>query len=108
MILQPLVENCDQARALAQGRRRHASPSAASSDDGRAVVEVVGRRARHDRMNGWTPRFADGIGLSNVNERLRVIYGARCAAVAAPARSAAARTVQLEIPDGVAEERASA
>ena len=49
----------------------------------------------------------DGIGLSNVNERLRVIYGAR-SAVSLSTELGRGTSVRLEIPDIVAEERASA
>ena len=64
----------DQARPGAQGRRRpHHDPERAR--DGHAIIEV------HDDGLGMTEErlehaLGGGIGLSNVNERLRTIYGA--------------------------------
>jgi two-component system LytT family sensor kinase len=51
--------------------------------------------------------MSSGIGLSNVNERLRVIYGAtgRVALRGAPGRGATAR---MEIPILIAQEQATA
>ena len=51
--------------------------------------------------------FNDGIGLSNVSERLRVIYGAR-STLRLASTIGRGTTVRFEIPDIVAEERASA
>jgi two-component system LytT family sensor kinase len=73
MILQPLVENSIKhglARKVGGGR----ITIRASVCDGHAIIEV------HDDGLGMTGEqlehaLADGIGLSNVNERLRTIYG---------------------------------
>ncbi len=77
MILQPLVENSIKhglSRKVGEGRITiHASRRA-----GHAVIEVI------DNGVGMPPERLDaagqrGIGLRNVNERLRVIYGANYA-----------------------------
>ena len=82
MILQPLVENSIKhglSRKVGGGTH-HAS--AAGASDGRADHRGRGRRARHVRRAAATRRCPSGIGLSNVNERLRVIYGAALPAAA--------------------------
>ena len=105
MILQPLVENC-----IKHGLSRKVGGGTITictrpSDEG-AVVQVSddGLGMSEDRLD---TAFSDGIGLSNVNERLRVIYGAR-SSLKLSSTIGRGTTVQLEIPDGVAEERASA
>jgi two-component system, LytTR family, sensor kinase len=76
MILQPLVENSIKhglARKVGGGRITIAS----SRSDGRVLIEV-----RDDGLGMSEERletvWGRGIGLSNVNERLRTIYGATC------------------------------
>ena len=74
MILQPLVENSIKhglARKVGEGRITIRSSRRA----GHAVIEVIdnGVGMPADRLES-TPQH--GIGLRNVNERLRVIYGA--------------------------------
>jgi two-component system LytT family sensor kinase len=74
MLLQPLVENSIKhglARKVGGGR----ITIKAMVRDGHTLIEV------HDDGLGMTEErlehaFGDGIGLSNVNERLRTIYGA--------------------------------
>ena len=76
MILQPLVENSIKhglARKVGEGR----ITISASLRDGHTIIEV------HDDGLGMTEERLEqaldgGIGLSNVNERLRTIYGAHC------------------------------
>jgi two-component system LytT family sensor kinase len=76
MILQPLVENSIKhglARKLGEGR----ITITATLRDGHTMIEV------HDDGLGMSEErleraLGDGIGLSNVNERLRTIYGAAC------------------------------
>jgi two-component system, LytTR family, sensor kinase len=105
MILQPLVENC-----IKHGLSRKVGGGTITictrpSDEG-AVVQVSddGLGMSEDRLD---TAFSDGIGLNNVNERLRVIYGAR-SSLTLSSTIGRGTTVQLEIPDTIAEERASA
>ena len=81
MILQPLIENSIKhglARKVGGGR----ITIKARRRDGHAVIEVHddGLGMSEDRLeHALTPDGSDsghGIGLSNVNERLRTIYGA--------------------------------
>jgi two-component system LytT family sensor kinase len=76
MILQPLVENSIKhglSRKVGGGRITIAT----ALKDGHTLIEV-----RDDGLGMSEERlehaFAGGIGLSNVNERLRTIYGASC------------------------------
>jgi two-component system LytT family sensor kinase len=76
MILQPLVENSIKhglARKVGGGRITIAS----TLKDGRVVIDVRddGLGMSEERLEGAWGR---GIGLNNVNERLRTIYGATC------------------------------
>jgi two-component system LytT family sensor kinase len=104
MILQPLVENC-----IKHGLSRKVGGGTITLHvarlDGAARVEV-----RDDGLGMSEERretaFSDGIGLSNVSERLRVIYGARTTLQLASVIGRGT-TVAFEIPDA-AEERASA
>jgi two-component system, LytTR family, sensor kinase len=106
MILQPLVENAIKhglsrkvggGRVLIRTRRR----------DGAARIEIL------DDGLGMTPErlheaFQGGIGLSNVGERLRVIYGEGCQ-LHLESTLDRGTTVSMEIPDTAATEiRASA
>ncbi len=105
MILQPLVENCVK-HGLSRKVGGGTITIRAERYAGGAVIEVT------DDGLGMTDErretaFSDGIGLSNVNERLRVIYGAR-SAVSVSTELGRGTSVRLEIPDIVAEERASA
>jgi two-component system LytT family sensor kinase len=105
MILQPLVENCVK-HGLSRKVGGGTITIRAERNGGGAVIEVS------DDGLGMTDErretaFSDGIGLSNVNERLRVIYGAR-SAVSLSTELGRGTSVRLEIPDIVAEERASA
>jgi two-component system LytT family sensor kinase len=76
MILQPLVENSIKhglERKVGEGRITIKT----ALRDGHAIIEV------HDDGLGMTEErleqaLGGGIGLSNVNERLRTIYGAGC------------------------------
>jgi two-component system LytT family sensor kinase len=106
MILQPIIENSIKhglsrkvggGRILIRTRRR----------DGAAVIEIV------DDGLGMTPErlreaFQGGIGLSNVSERLRVIYGERCQ-LQLESTLDQGTSVTMEIPDAaMTEVRASA
>ena len=105
MILQPLVENSIKhglGRKVGEGRVTIRSTRRA----GHAVIEVI------DNGIGITdgqldPAAQRGIGLRNVNERLRVIYGAnyelKLHSVAGEGTSA-----RIEIPEMLVQERATA
>ena len=106
MILQPIIENSIKhglsrkvggGRILIRTRRRN----------GTALIEIV------DDGLGMTPErlseaFQGGIGLSNVSERLRVIYGETCH-LKLDSTLDRGTSVTIEIPEMVATEvRASA
>jgi two-component system LytT family sensor kinase len=102
MILQPLVEN-----AIKHGLARKIGPGSltlrATRSGGRAVIEV-----EDDGMGFLMERLdqpmSSGIGLANVRERLRVIYGASCqlALASEPGKGTRAR---IEIPEMVTPAR---
>ena len=105
MILQPLVENCIKhglSRKVGGGTITLRVERMANA----AAVEVVddGLGMSDDRLE---TAFNDGIGLSNVSERLRVIYGAR-GTLRLSSVIGRGTTARFEIPDIVSEERASA
>ena len=105
MILQPLVENSIKhglSRKVGEGR----IVIAATRRDGHAVIEV-----RDDGLGMSEERLeralGGGIGLSNVNERLRTIYGAnyQLKLTSAPGRGTCAH---VEIPELAVPERFTA
>lgn len=105
MILQPLIENCIKhglSRKVGGGTitiRVERLPDAARvevSDDGLGMSE--------ERLE---TAFNDGIGLHNVSERLRVIYGAR-STLRLSSTIGRGTSARFEIPDIISEERASA
>jgi two-component system LytT family sensor kinase len=105
MILQPLVENSIKhglSRKVGGGRIIIRT----ARRDGRAVIEVVddGLGMSEERLG---EAFGGGIGLSNVNERLRTIYGA---AFGLKLTSEAGRgtSVSVEIPELTLPERVTA
>jgi two-component system LytT family sensor kinase len=111
MILQPLVENSIKhglARKVGEGRITiHTSRRA-----GHAVIEIVDNgvgmpAGRPERPDGQEHERDHGIGLRNVNERLRVIYGAnyQLRMHSTPGQGTLAR---IEIPELLVSERASA
>jgi two-component system LytT family sensor kinase len=105
MILQPLIENSIKhglSRKVGEGR----ITIRAARRAGHAVIEIV------DNGVGMTGDAADdrsdhGIGLRNVNERLRVIYGAnyQLHLHSVPGQGTVAR---VEIPELLVSERATA
>lgn len=105
MILQPLVENCIKhglARKVGPGRitiRTRLERGVAHID-----VEDDGLGISDERLHS---AMSSGIGLSNVHERLRVIYGAtgKVALSGAPGRGAC---VRMEIPLFTASESITA
>ena len=70
------------------------------------VIEVIdnGVGIAAERMGGVMDH---GIGLRNVNERLRVIYGASCQ-LRLHSVAGVGTTVRLEVPELAAPERISA
>jgi two-component system, LytTR family, sensor kinase len=105
LILQPLVEN-----AIKHGLTRKVGPGhitvRSRRIDNLLVLDVEddGLGISDERLQ---TAMSSGIGLSNVNERLRVIYGAtaRVALRGAPGRGA---TAHLEMPILIAEQQATA
>jgi two-component system LytT family sensor kinase len=105
MLLQPLIENSIKhglSRKVGGGRITIRS----AMHNGHAIIEV------HDDGLGMTQErldhaFAGGIGLSNVNERLRTIYGAsyQLKLTSVPGQGTSAR---LEIPELTIPERVTA
>jgi two-component system, LytTR family, sensor kinase len=106
MILQPIIENSIKhglSRKIGGGRilirttRRDGAAQIAILDDGLGMTP--------ERLS---EAFQGGIGLSNVGERLRVIYGETCQ-IRLESILDRGTTVTLEIPDtAAAEVRASA
>jgi sensor histidine kinase YesM len=106
MILQPLIEN-----SIKHGLSRKIGPGhitiRSRRENGHAIIEV------HDDGLGMTDErlstaLGDGIGLTNVNERLRVIYGAtyQLKLQSVPGQGTLAR---IEIPEAsILPERATA
>jgi two-component system LytT family sensor kinase len=105
MILQPLVEN-----SIKHGLARKLGPGTivirSRRDNGRAVIEV-----EDDGMGFVLDRLAEpmssGIGLANVRERLRVIYGTayQLQMTSEPGRGTSAR---IEVPELTAPEQITA
>jgi two-component system, LytTR family, sensor kinase len=105
MILQPLVENSIKhgfSRKVGGGRIVIRSVR----QNGHAIVEVEddGLGMTEDRLN---TALTDGIGLSNVNERLSVIYGAAYRVRITSVQNLGT-IIRLEIPDMVSAERITA
>jgi two-component system LytT family sensor kinase len=101
MILQPLVEN-----SIKHGLARRMGPGTivirSRREQGRAVIEVEddGMGFLLERLDG---PMASGIGLANVRERLRVIYGAtyQLTLTSQPGQGTTAR---IEVPELLAVE----
>ena len=105
LLLQPLVENC-----IKHGFARKVGPGTITLRSWRerdtAIIEIEddGLGISEERL---ARALSSGIGLSNVQERLRVLYGAtgRLEITGAPGRGARAR---VEIPLDLATERITA
>jgi two-component system LytT family sensor kinase len=105
MILQPLVEN-----SIKHGLSRKLGPGTITirshRDNGRAVIEVEddGMGFVLDRLN---EPMSSGIGLANVRERLRVIYGAayQLRLESEPGKGTRA---QIEVPEMLSAEQVTA
>jgi two-component system, LytTR family, sensor kinase len=105
MILQPLVENCIK-HGLSPKVGGGQVTIRAERLPGVAVIEIVddGLGMDEERLR---QALQAGIGLSNVNERLRVIYGANCQ-LKLKSSPETGTCVRMEIPEIVADERVSA
>ena len=105
LLLQPLVENC-----IKHGFARKVGPGTITIRSWRESRQVF-IEVTDDGLGISEERLADalssGIGLSNVNERLRVLYGAmgRLELTGSPGRGACAR---VQIPLDLASERITA
>jgi two-component system LytT family sensor kinase len=105
LLLQPLVENC-----IKHGFARKVGPGTITIRSRRerdlAVIEIEddGLGISDERLSH---ALSSGIGLTNVNERLRVLYGAtgRLTITGSPGKGAMAR---VEIPLLATEERITA
>jgi two-component system, LytTR family, sensor kinase len=105
LLLQPIVENC-----IKHGFARKVGPGTITIRSRRerdlAVIEIEddGLGISDERLSH---ALSSGIGLTNVNERLRVLYGAtgRLTITGSPGKGALAR---VEIPLIAAEERITA
>lgn len=105
LLLQPLVENC-----IKHGFARKVGPGTITlrswREGGTAIIEVEddGLGISDERL---PIAMSSGIGLANVNERLRVLYGAtgRLALSGSPGKGACAR---VEIPLDLAAQRITA
>jgi two-component system LytT family sensor kinase len=105
MILQPLVENSiKHGFSRKVGGGRIAIRSVRSGTHAVIEVEDDGLGMTEERMG---TALTDGIGLSNVNERLSVIYGAgyRVRISSVPGLGT---IIRLEIPDMISAERITA
>jgi two-component system, LytTR family, sensor kinase len=105
LILQPLVENSiKHGLSPKVGGGRITIKSALR--DGHVVIEVVddGLGMSEERL---AHALGGGIGLSNVNERLRTIYGAHCQ-LKLKSVPGAGTSVSIEIPELAIPERVSA
>jgi sensor histidine kinase YesM len=104
MILQPLVENSIKHGLALKGQGRITIRSALR--EGHAIIEVDddGLGMTEERLEH---ALGGGIGLSNVNERLRTIYGAnyRLKLTSVPGRGTCA---SVEIPELSIPERVTA
>jgi two-component system LytT family sensor kinase len=96
MLLQPLVENSIKhgISPKIEGGSIHIS---GRRDNGRVILEI------RDNGVGIAPErqddlYEEGIGLSNVRERIKVLYGSDCAfrVVSQPGQGT---TVEIELPD---------
>ena len=105
MLLQPLVEN-----SIKHGLARKIGPGSivirSWRDNGRGVIEIEddGTGFLLDRLN---QTMSSGIGLANVRERLRVIYGAT-SQLTLTSQPGVGTRVRIELPDIVAVEQITA
>ncbi len=100
MLLQPIVENSIKHGLAAKLEGGQITIRTALSD-GRLVIEVEdnGAGIPEERM----PQvYVDGIGISNVHERLRVLYGTDFR-MEISSREGAGTLIRIEVPELVTE-----
>jgi two-component system, LytTR family, sensor kinase len=105
MLLQPIVEN-SLKHGLAAKLEGGQITIRTSLNDGRLVIEVEdnGAGIPEERM----PQvYIDGIGISNVHERLRVLYGDDFR-MQISSRQGAGTLIRIEVPELVSEMRGAA
>jgi len=105
MLLQPIVEN-SLKHGLAAKLEGGQITIRTSLNNGRLVIEVEdnGAGIPEERM----PQvYVDGIGISNVNERLRVLYGDDFR-MQISSRQGAGTLIRIEVPELVSEMRGAA
>jgi two-component system LytT family sensor kinase len=105
MMLQPLVENSIKhglSDKLGEGRITIRS----LRDGDHAIIDVIDNGTGIPAGDAGRVK-GTGIGLRNVNERLRVIYGASCQ-LHLHSVAGVGTSVRLEVPDTAAPERISA
>jgi sensor histidine kinase YesM len=105
MLLQPIIENSIKhglSRKVGGGRITIRT----SRRDNRSLIEVQddGLGMTEERLQ---EALEGGIGLSNVNERLRTIYGAGCS-LKLSSVTGRGTSVSVEIPDLTMAERITA
>jgi two-component system LytT family sensor kinase len=100
MLLQPIVENSIK-HGLAAKLDGGQITIRTSSAEGRLVIEVEdnGVGISEDRM---AQVYVDGIGISNVHERLRVLYGDEFR-MDISSREGAGTRIRIEVPELVSE-----
>jgi two-component system LytT family sensor kinase len=100
MLLQPIVENSIK-HGLAPKVEGGQITIRTSSEQGRLVIEVEdnGVGIPEERMSKV---YVDGIGISNVHERLRVLYGADFR-MDISSREGAGTRIRIEVPVVVSE-----
>ena len=105
MLLQPLVEN-----SIKHGLARKVGPGSivirSWRENGRGIIEIEddGTGFLLDRLN---QQMSSGIGLANVRERLRVIYGAT-SQLTLTSDPGVGTLVRIELPEIVAVEQITA
>lgn len=105
MILQPLVENSIK-HGLADKIGERVITLRTVREGVLTIIEVIDNGLGIDERRPGRP-VSSGIGLRNVNERLRVIFGAQCQVGITSAPGQGTR-VRLELPQLVMPERRSA
>jgi sensor histidine kinase YesM len=105
MLLQPLVEN-----SIKHGLADKVDPGRillkSSKQGDLVVIEVIDNGVGFD-ADGAADTAGHGIGLRNVNERLRVIYGASCQ-LRLHSVAGVGTSVRVEVPDMAVPDRISA